>query len=56
MKIKRNNKIYDVIKYLLDTQEICVEVEFAFAEYPYKRKLKLWWELKDCKIVEGKNV
>jgi hypothetical protein len=48
MKIKRDNKIYDVLEYLPESQEVCVEVEFNFADKPFKRKLKLWWNLKDC--------
>jgi len=51
-KIKRDGRIYDVVEYLPESQEVCVLVEFDFATKPYKRNLKLWWELKDCEIYE----
>jgi hypothetical protein len=54
MKVKRGRKIYEVVKYLPESQEVCVLVEFDFATEPRKRKLKLWWNLADCKIIEEK--
>jgi predicted ATP-grasp superfamily ATP-dependent carboligase len=55
MKVKRDRKIYEAIKYLPESQEVCVLVEFDFATEPRKRKLKLWWNLADCEIIEEKN-
>ena len=52
MKVERNGIIYNVVEYFPDTQEVCVEDEFDFAEEPYKRIVKMWWFLKDCEIVE----
>jgi len=53
MKVKRNDKIYDVVDYKKESGDICVEDTFDFALPPYKRKLKMWWLVKDCEIVDG---
>lgn len=52
MKVKKNDRIYEVIEYLHESQEVCVEDVFKFANKPYYRTLKLWWDLEDCEIIE----
>ena len=44
MKVIRDGQEYDVIDYLPDTGEVCVEVETDFYYPPYKRKIKCWWD------------
>jgi hypothetical protein len=51
MKILRDGEIYDVIEYLPDSKEVCVIVKFDFTTEPQKKDLKLWWDLKYCKII-----
>ena len=51
MIISRDNTNYNVIKYSHETNEVCVECEFDYATPPRKRKLKLWWKMKYCKII-----
>lgn len=55
MKVKRNDKICNVIEYLHESQEVCVEDVFKFANKPYYRTLKLWWDLEDCEIIDEQN-
>jgi len=52
MKVKRDGEIFDVIEYVPESQEVCVEDVFDFADKPYKRPVKLWWSLEDCEIVK----
>ena len=52
MKVKRDGEIFDVIEYVPESQEVCVEDIFDFADKPYKRPVKLWWSLEDCEIVK----
>ena len=50
--IVRDGKKYKILEHNIDTGELQVEAEMNFATPPYKRRLKLWWRLKDCKYGE----
>ena len=52
MKVKRGGKIFDVVEYVSESQEVCVEDVFDFADKPYKRPVKMWWSLSVCEIVD----
>lgn len=52
MKVKRDGEWYPVIDVAVESQEVCVEDIFDFAEPPYRRTLKLWWKLIDCEEIE----
>jgi hypothetical protein len=53
MKVKRDGKVYNVIEYLPESKEVCVEDEFDYYDKPYKRMKKMWWDLKYCEIIEN---
>ena len=46
MEILRDNKKYKVVDETEDSY--AVMVSFDFADRPYKRNLKLWWDKKYC--------
>lgn len=52
MRIKRNGTEYTVIAHSTETNEVCVEDWFDVHDNGVMRKLKLWWSLNDCEIVE----
>ena len=52
MKVKSNGKIYDVIEYNKDDNEVLVEDEFDYAYPPYKRMLTMWWTLDEYTVLE----
>jgi len=50
LRIIRDGKQYTVVD---KTEEsYAVLVSFRFATFPYKRKLKLWWDKKYCTVVK----
>ena len=51
MIIERDNKKYKVLKQV--GGEIQVEDEFNYYDKPHKRMIKMWWDLKDCKIIKS---
>lgn len=51
MKIERDGQSFNVLEYLIESQEVCVEDKFDFYDKPYKRTLKMWWLLKDCEVI-----
>ena len=53
MKILRDGEAYEVVG---ETHEnYAVLVSFDFANFPYKRKLKLWWDKKYCTPLRGRR-
>ena len=50
MTIMRDGEYYEVIDECGD--EIAVNAVFQFANYPYTRELKLWWEKKYCTVIK----
>ena len=53
MKILRDGEAYEVVG---EThEEYAVLVSFDFANFPYKRKLKLWWDKKYCTPLRGRR-
>ena len=49
----RNNKKYKILKHNPTSNEVQVEYTMEFAETPYLRKVKCWWDLKNCDINHG---
>jgi len=49
--IMRDGECYEVIDECGDMFAVCVV--FHFADFPYIRELKLWWDKKYCTIVKG---
>lgn len=43
IKVMRDGNSYDVIEFLPETGEVCVEIELDFHDIPHKRKRKCWW-------------
>jgi len=54
MRVKRYGVWYKVIDET--DHEVCVEDTFSFAQPPYKRKLKCWWDKKYCQIIDRKEI
>ena len=50
MTIIRDGKAYEVVDEVEDMYAV-VSV-FDYAEFPYKRELKMWWHKKHCTIIE----
>jgi len=50
MTILRDGKSYEVVDEVGDMY--AVAVLFDFAEFPYKRQLKLWWSKKHCTVIK----
>jgi hypothetical protein len=55
MRVKRDGQIFNVLEYLPESQEVCVEDEFDFYDKPHERTLKMWWSLKDCEVIENEE-
>ena len=51
MTIMRDGQCYEVIDECGDMYAVCVV--FRFANRPYLRELKLWWNKKYCTVVTG---
>jgi hypothetical protein len=49
MTVMRDGKCYEVIDQCGDMIAVCVL--FWFAEWPYQRELKLWWDKATCVVV-----
>jgi len=47
--ILRDGQAFEVIDECGDMYAVCVV--FQFAEKPYSRELKLWWDKKYCTVV-----
>lgn len=52
MKIKRHGKVYTVLQHCKESNEVQVEEDFSFKVFPHTRKLKMWWSLDDCEVIE----
>jgi len=49
MTVMRDGKCYEVVDTCGDMIAVCVP--FRFANFPYTRELKLWWNMKYCTVV-----
>ena len=49
MTVMRDGECYEVVDICGDMVAVCVL--FRFANFPYMRELKLWWDIKYCTVV-----
>ena len=54
LKIERGGKVFKVLEQI--DNDVRVAEWFQYAQFPYFRKLNMWWKLDRCKIVKYKEV
>lgn len=50
--VYRNGRKFRVLKHNPIDNEVQVEEKIEFYNAPYIRKIKCWWDLDDCELLE----